>query len=98
MGKMEMANYSMIPTRLAAALLLQRGEISLGEIRALPLVEDEDFALAIADVLAHNFEVEFYERYVGQSSSQLDDVIRLVAPLRFGSARKPASRVKARKF
>lgn len=74
-----MTNYSKIPTRLAAALLLQRGEISLGEIRALPLVENEDFALAIADVLAQNFKVERYERYTDQSASQIDDVIRLVA-------------------
>ena len=88
---MEMMNYSMIPTRLAAALLLKRGEISLGEIRALPLVDDKDFALAIADVLAQNFEVERYERYVGQSASQFDDVIRLVTPLYFGHKRHPAT-------
>ena len=86
-----MADYSMIPTRLAAALLPKRGEISFGEIRALPLVEDEDFVLAIADVLAQNFEVERYER---RSASQFDDVIRLVTPLHFGLKRKPASRIK----
>ncbi len=74
----EMANRSVIPTRLAAALLLDRGEISLGEIRALPLVEDEDFALAIADLLAHRFKVERYERQVGRSVSEFEDVIRLV--------------------
>lgn len=74
----EMANCSVIPTRLATALLLGRGEISLGEIRALPLVEDEDFALAIADLLAHKFTVECYERQVGRSAAQFEDVIRLV--------------------
>ena len=74
----ERVNCSAIPTRLAAALLLDRGEISLGEIRALPLVEDEDFALAIADILAYKFKVERYERQVGRSASQFEDVIRLI--------------------
>ena len=84
----------MIPTRLAAALLLKRGEISFGEIRALPFVEDKDFVLAIADVLAQNFEVERYERCIGRSTSQFEDVIRLVTPLHFGAKRKPASLTK----
>lgn len=75
-----MVNYSAIPTRLAAALLLARGEISFGEIRALPLVEDERFALAIADILARSFKVERSERRVGQSTSQFEDVIRLLSP------------------
>ena len=90
----KMAYYSTIPTRLATALLLKRGEISLGEIKALPLVESEDFALAIADVLAQNFEVEYYERYIGQPISRFDDVIRLVAPLTVESKRPPAARIK----
>ena len=94
LGGMEMVNYSMIPTRLAAALLLKRGEISFGEIRALPLVEDNDFVLAIADVLAQNFEVERYERCDDRSASQFEDVIRLVGPLHFSPKRKPASRIK----
>lgn len=75
-----MVNYSTIPTRLAAALLLYRGEISFSEIRELPLVEDERFALAIADILAQNFKVERSERRVNQSASQFEDVIRLLAP------------------
>ena len=37
LGEIEMVNNSLIPTRLATALLLKRGEISIGEIRALPL-------------------------------------------------------------
>ena len=74
-----MVDYSAIPTRLAAALLLARGEISFGEIRALPLVEDEKFALAIADILAQSFRVERSERRVDQSASQFEDVIRLLA-------------------
>ena len=75
-----MVNHSAIPTRLAAALLLARGEISFAEIRALPLVEDERFALAIADILAQRFKVERSERRVDQSTSQFEDVIRLLSP------------------
>lgn len=74
----EMANSLAIPTRLASALLLGRGEISLGEIRALPLVEDQEFALAIADILARKFKVERYERQIGRSASEFEDVLRLV--------------------
>ena len=81
LGEIEMVNNSLIPTRLATALLLKRGEISIGEIRALPLVEDEYFALAIADALAQNFNVERYERYTDQPASQCDDVLRLLVPL-----------------
>ena len=76
--------YSTIPLRLATALLLQRGEISLGEIRALPLVEDEDFALAIAEVLKQQFDVERYERRVGRSIPQYDDVIQIVSLPHYG--------------
>ena len=71
--------YSNIPLRLATALLLKRGEISLGEIRALPLVEDEDFALAIAEALKQQFDGERYERRVGGSVSPYDDVIQIVS-------------------
>ena len=72
---------STIPVRLAAALLLHEGEISFGEIRALPFVEDESYALAIADILARSFRVERSERRVAQSESQFEDVIRLLAPV-----------------
>ena len=70
-------NGATIPTRLAAALLRTKGEISLNEIRALPLVEDDDVALAIADLLAHRFHVEHYERRDMVSAFSFDRVIRL---------------------
>ena len=74
-----MYNYSAIPTRLATALLLKHGEISLGEIRALPLVDDEEAVLAIADLLAHNFNVTRFGRWEsGAPSTRFEDVIRLV--------------------
>lgn len=67
-----------IPTQLAVALLLRRGEISLQEIKALPLVEDDDHAHAIAQGLATWFEVEYYERQGSESGFQVEDVMRLV--------------------
>ena len=77
-----MHNYSAIPVRLATALLLKHGEISLGEIRALPLVEDEQAVLAIADLLAHNFHVTRVGRWDrGAPPTRFEDVIRLVGPV-----------------
>lgn len=66
-----------IPTRLATALLMNKGEISLNQIRALPLVKDDGVALAIADVLAHRFHVEHYERRDMASAFVFDHVLRL---------------------
>lgn len=85
-----MTDYAEIPTRLAAALLLKRGEISLTEIEALPLVDNVDFALAIADVLAQSYRVTRYERVVDQSPSQFEDVIRLAPLPRVRPKNKPA--------
>ena len=76
----DMSSRSTIPVRLAAALLLHEGEISFAEIRALPFVEDQSYALAIADILAQRFRVERAERRVAQSDSQYEDVIRLLPP------------------
>lgn len=76
-----MHNYSIIPTRLAAALLLKHGEISFGEIRALPFVEDEQSVLAIADLLAHKYEVTRLCRWEDDApSTRFEDVIRLIRP------------------
>ncbi len=69
-----------IPFRLAAALLLARGEISLRDIRSLPFVENDDCALEIAYELKHHFEVEHYERVCNESDFQIDNVIRIVEP------------------
>lgn len=77
----------LVPTRLAAAILVQHGEISLGEIRALPLVEDQRAALAIADLLAHNFPVTRFGRWEdGAPSYRFEDVIRLLEPGERGNA------------
>ena len=83
--------YSWIPTRLAAAILLEHGEISLGEIGALPLVEDERSVLAIADLLAHNFAITRFGRWEdGAPSSRFEDVIRLVEDDEQVSAMQPS--------
>ena len=75
-----MEYYPSIPTRLAAALILLRGEISLRDIRSLPFVENNDSALEIALKLEQYFEVEHYERVRSQSEYEIDHVIRLVEP------------------
>ena len=87
MRESEMTTHSRIAMRLAAALLLKRGELSLEEIKALPLVDDEDFAIMVANILAARFNAERYERSLGKSASQFEDVIRLVAPLNLGARR-----------
>ena len=82
-----MATDARIPVRLAAALPLKRGEISLGEIKALPMVNGKDFAIMIANILAARFNAELYERNLGKLASQVEDVIRLVAPPALGGRR-----------
>ena len=76
-----MYKYSVIPTRLAAALLLKHGEISVGEIRALPLVEDEKSVSAITELLARRFQVIRFGRWASDAPpTRFDEVIRLVEP------------------
>ena len=76
-----MHNHWAIPTRLAAALLLKHGEISFGEIRALPWVENEQAVLAIADLLAHKYKVKRLGRWEsGAPSTRFEDVICLIGP------------------
>ena len=71
-----MIEYSTIAARLAATLLESRGEISLSEIRALPLVDDYEVAVAIADILARDYDIERYERR-SRSPLGFEDVLRL---------------------
>ena len=67
-----------IPTRLAAALLLKRGEISLDEISSLPFVENKEFAETIVIRLTQHFEIDCHESNASRSVFPIDDVIRLV--------------------
>ena len=66
-----------IPIRLATALLIQKGEISIGEITALPLVDDREVAIAIARILSRNFGVKRSERETGDFPNSYDEVISL---------------------
>ena len=73
-----MNDFLKIPTRLAAALLLKRGEISLEEISSLPFVENKEIAKTIAIRLTQHFEVDCHESNASRSTFPIDDVIRLV--------------------
>lgn len=56
-----------IGTRLAGALLLQKGELSISDIMALPLVEDEEEAALLMSVLLRCFDAEIEQRRVKAS-------------------------------
>lgn len=87
-----MTNTSIIPIRLAAALLLKRGEISLRDIRSLPLVDnDKEYALAIANQLSQHYDIEFIEQDLNQHSSQMEDVFLYVSPKLNKSKRQKSS-------
>lgn len=51
-------------TRMAGAILLHRGEITISDIKALPLVEDEDIVSVeyIASLLLNSFDAERFQR------------------------------------
>lgn len=68
-----------LATKLAAALLLRRGEITISDIEALPLVQDEREAMEIAERLAEIFSTSRQQRRTdgtGQGASY-EDVITL---------------------
>ena len=75
-----MIEQSAIPTKLAMMLLENFGEITLREIRALPFVNEDIVALAIADILAREYDIETYKRRPSQSSCVIDQVLRLTTP------------------
>lgn len=66
-----MGQYEKISVRLAGALLLHQGELSLWEIRALPFVESDEIAAALANTLSRAFDVERYQRRAGRVISLL---------------------------
>lgn len=65
--------------RLAEALLLKEGEISLDEIAALPFVEDDETAYAIALALVNRLAAEHvHRRAVGDDGCiSIEEVIRI---------------------
>lgn len=77
-----MEDLQVVSTRIAALLLLDRGQITLRDLEALPFVEDQETALAIAARLARTFDVETYQTSRGRENTldPWDYVIRLRTP------------------
>ena len=68
-----------ISIKLAAALLLQRGKISVSDIRALPLVESDDAADAIVEGLTSIYNLERFQ-HRETPDHNWEDVFRLRDP------------------
>lgn len=74
-----MMKTSSLPMRLAAALLLQEGELSIGDIRALPFVDDPETARAVATSLMSVFQAEWRQRKtISQGISYWEDYVYLL--------------------
>jgi hypothetical protein len=54
-------------TKLASLLLLQKGEVSIHDILALPFVEDTEEASLIMSILVRHFDTEIEQRRVTSS-------------------------------
>ena len=66
--------------RLAAALLLHYGELSLAEIEAIPFVDSLEVAELVADELVRKLGAERFQQRVDQVSSYVwEDFVRLPA-------------------
>lgn len=69
-----------ICTRTAGAILLHRGEITISDIKALPLVGDQDIKAIeyIASILLHSFNAERFQRKIhGSKIGYWEEVICL---------------------
>jgi len=75
-----------VSTRIAAALLLKHGELSLSDIEALPFVEDEEMALAIVGRLRSLLNAEPRQRRIPGTNGAWEMVIELKKPVRYGVA------------
>lgn len=65
-----------ITTRLVALLLMHKGELSRGDIAALPWIEDEDEVELIMSTLLREADVELLQRRVQSASiPEWEDVI-----------------------
>ena len=68
--------------QLAALLLLQEGELSIGDIEAIPLVPDVESAEAIALSLVSLYDAEWKQRKTRRGSVTFwEDYIRLREPI-----------------
>ncbi|HKZ50963.1 MAG TPA: hypothetical protein VJ256_04310 [Dehalococcoidia bacterium] len=74
-------SFDTLSTKIAALLLLHEGEITLTDIEALPLVESQAMAAAIAMRLVEAFSAERSQRKRSKGDiSFWEDVIRLRQP------------------
>lgn len=66
-------------TRMASAILLHRGEITISDIRALPLIGDESIETTeyIASILVNSFDAERFQRRTHESNIGWEEVISL---------------------
>ena len=71
-----MNKYIKISVKLAAALLLQRGKISISDIRALPFVENDDAVNFIIASLSHTYRLKRYP-HRDIASHKWEDMFRL---------------------
>ena len=75
-----MTNLTHISTKLAAVLLLQRGQVSIPDIRALPFVENDETVSTIIECLGHTYQIE-RSQYRETPNDRWEDVLRLRTPL-----------------
>lgn len=75
-----MNNLAHISAKLAAALLRQRGEISVPDIRALPFVENDEVANAIIENLTSTYHLERCQ-HRETPNHRWEDVLRFRHPM-----------------
>ncbi len=54
----EAVNIQNIALKLAEAILIHKGEITIDDIKAMPMVDDPQLAILIAEYLAAKFKTE----------------------------------------
>ncbi len=68
-----------IGLRFASALLLHHGEVSVGDIRALPFFTRPDESEAVIKALLENFKVEIYTKKVASwPIPEWEEIIKLI--------------------
>ncbi|MDA2912036.1 hypothetical protein MYX04_14040 [Nitrospiraceae bacterium AH_259_D15_M11_P09] len=71
-----------LAAKIAAAILLKEGKIAVSDIRALPFVETDEKAMAVARELASQFEVDIEQIKDSSPFAQWTDVLTLKAARR----------------
>ena len=71
-------NINTLATKIAAAILLNEREITISDIRAIPFIESDEQAMAVAKNLTQIFNVEVEQvMYSSAFMPQWVDVLRL---------------------